>query len=87
MSIFEETSLWDTAKRIREAIMPLVPSNIRRAEDDIRQRIRERMQARDEDMHADGETRELVEHLVVSREIARVGLELDMHLAQLPARG
>ena len=86
-SIFDETSLWDTAKHIREAIMPLVPSSIRRAEEDIQQRIRERMQARDEDIHDDGETRQLIEHLVVSREIALVGLALDLHLAQPPARG
>ena len=88
VSIFEETSLWDTAKHIREAIMPLVPSSIRRAEDDIQQRIRERMQARDEeDMRDDGETRQLIEHLIVSREIARVGLALDMHLAQPLEKG
>ena len=85
--ILEETSLWDTAKHIREAIMPLVPSSIQRAEDDIQQRIRERMQARDEDMREDGEPRQLIEHLVVSREIARVGLALDMHVAQPPAGG
>jgi hypothetical protein len=66
---------------IRSEILSLTAVEIRSAEDAIRGRvIGRRAAAPDADM--DERTRQVVEELLVSREIARVGLGLDMVIAQ-----
>ena len=86
---FEDTryrTLAETARYIREAMLPLIPQQIRGSEEAIRQRIRERRTTLDFQLRgADLRTR-VVEDLLVFREIARVGLGLELIIAQPPQR-
>ena len=73
-----------TANHIREMILPLVSAQIAASEGAIRQRIRVRRGVLEDRMEKDDSTMKVVEELLVSREIARVGLGLDLIIAQPP---
>ena len=71
------------AENIREVILSLVSSQlVGDSEDAIRSRIRARRVVLPERPEIDAPTRKVTEELLVSREIARVGLGLDMIIAQ-----
>lgn len=71
-----------TASNVREEIFRLIPPKLRQAADSIRRRIVARRATPSGRPSIDDRTRHVAEELLVSREIARVGLGLDMVIAQ-----
>ena len=71
-------SLRDTAGEIREVVLALIPSQLRETEEHLRERIETRLLA------ADGvsDARAVSIDLLVTRELARIGLGLEMLIAQ-----
>ena len=85
---FEEPryrTLEAAVRSIREQMLPLVPSRIRAAQEDIWERVRMRRTGLSDHMDIDAATQHVVEEILVYREIARVGLGLDLVIAQPPA--
>lgn len=70
------------ATTIREELFAAVPQEIRASEDAIRHRIRNARSTLIGQPELDARTSNVVEEILVSREIARVGLGLEMLLAQ-----
>lgn len=84
-TVLEEKShliLESMSARIREALIRLTSDEIRVAESDIRRRIGERTATILDRLDLDDRRRKVVEELLLSREIARVGLGLDMLIVQ-----
>ena len=80
-------TLQATASNIREEILPLVSPWIQDSEDAIRQHIRARrttLRAQNAQFEIGDSTTRVVEDLLVYREIACVGLGLDLIIAQPP---
>jgi hypothetical protein len=71
-----------TTAEIRHALRELTSPEVRASESAIRQRIQIRVGALAIAPVADARTREVAVELLVSREIARVGLSLDMIIVQ-----
>lgn len=90
----------DSLQRTREGVMPIVPSELRAAEGQVRERIMTRREVlrgdarsgdrtddgpvdfRAGDAAADGRTVEATVELLVLRELVRVGLGVDLLMAQ-----
>jgi hypothetical protein len=70
------------AADVRARVLDRVAPEIRAAEGQIRERVRARRAARADRFSADVRIRNVTEELLVSREIARVGLGADMVIAQ-----
>lgn len=70
------------AKNMKQEIFSLVSPQLRDSEGAIRQRIRARRVILPDRPEISSQTREVAEELLVSREIARAGLGLDMIIAQ-----
>ena len=83
---FEERryqTLESTVISVRNEMLPLVPRRIRDVEEAIRQRIRmRRPMLPDRTARFDPYVQDIVEWILVYREIARVGLGLDLIIAQ-----
>lgn len=75
-------TLEEASKNIRDEVLRLASPEIRAAEDAIRQRIDTRSAAVLDRPDMDARKRKVLEELLVSREIARVGLGMDMIIAQ-----
>ena len=73
-----------TAHNIREAMLPLIPQQIRGSEEVIRQRIHGRRARLGNERNINDPTGRIVVDLLVLREIARVGLGLELIIAQPP---
>jgi hypothetical protein len=83
-SLFDDprfSTLEATAGAIREEVLGLVPSEIQSAEDEIRQRIGTR-RATAHQPTEDPRALEVIENLLISREIVRAGLGMDLIIAQ-----
>lgn len=74
--------LEEAVENIRAEILRLTSPEIRVAEDAIRQRIRDRNASALDRPDLDARRQKVTEDLLVSREIARVGLGVDMIIAQ-----
>lgn len=74
-----DRSLEETAHDIREGVWPLIPQKLRDAEDEVRQRIEARRRAV---AVSDDRARTVSRELLVLREIVRVGLGVDLLVAQ-----
>lgn len=70
------------AKIVRQEVLSLVSPQLRTSEDAMRQRIRARRVSLADLPDIDERTREVAEELLVSRELARVGLGLELLVAQ-----
>lgn len=70
------------AAQVQQVLLSLTTSEIRAAVPAIRQRIRGRRAALAASAGADARAEEISEELLVSREIARIGLGVDMVVAQ-----
>jgi hypothetical protein len=75
-------TLEDTAAEIRQALLRLTSAEVRASEGAIRQRIQVRVGALGLAPAVDVRARAVAVELLVSREIARVGLSLDMIIVQ-----
>ena len=75
-------TLEDTAAEVRQALLALTSPEVRASESAIRQRIQVRVGALAVAPAADVRAREVAVELLVSREIGRVGLSLDMIIVQ-----
>jgi hypothetical protein len=75
-------SLEDTAAEIQHALLNLTSPEVRASEGAIRQRVQARVGSLTVAPAADARAREVAVEVLVSREIARVGLSLDMFIAQ-----
>ena len=73
-----------TAHNIREALLPLIPQQIRGSEGAIQQRIHGRRARLGNERNINDPTGRIVVELLVLREIARVGLGLELIIAQPP---
>ena len=85
---FEEPgyrTLEAAVRSIREKMLPLVPSKIRDAQAAIWEHVRMRRTVLSDRMDDDAATQHVVEEILVYREIARVGLGIDLIIAQPPA--
>lgn len=71
-----------TAENVRREVLSLAPPQIRSSEDAIRARIRARRVELADRPDVSSRAREVAEELLVSREIARVGLGMEMVIAQ-----
>jgi len=86
--LFDESryqSLDVAADDVREGIFELASPQIRASADAIRQRVRSRIVDLPDRPAIDDRTREVAEELLVTREIARVGLGVEMIIAQRQA--
>lgn len=84
-TLFEEQHyqlLQDMAGPTFESILGSIPLQLRGSENDIRQRIRARRMEIEGGPELDEESTEVVEDLLVSRELSRVGLGLEFLIAQ-----
>lgn len=81
---FEDTrymTLSELARNLRDKMLPMVSSKIRDRESEIRKHIREKRRSSGQvEIHSP--TEEVIEDILISREIARVGLGLDLIIAQ-----
>ncbi len=83
--LFEEPgyrTLQEMARTVLEGLMQLVPEQIRNSENAIRQRIRARRTTMEEAPAVSEATQDVVEDLLVSHEIARVSLGVELVIAQ-----
>lgn len=67
---------------VRREILARVPAELRNAEGAIRERVRSRRVVRPDRPRPDQRTQEIAEELLVSREIAQIGLGVDTLFAQ-----
>lgn len=77
-----DRSLEETAGEIREGVWPLIPPELRDAEAALRQRIDARRRAADGSAVSDDRVRTASTELLVLRELVRVGLGVDLLIAQ-----
>ena len=77
-----DRSLEDTAGEIRQGVLSLLPPELRDAEAKVRDRIETRRQAADGSAAMDDRVRSVTTDLLVMRELVRVGLGVDLLVAQ-----
>lgn len=77
-----ERSFEDTAREIREGAWGFIPPELRDAEGEVRQRIETRRRAVDGAAISDDRVRTVSTELLVLRELVRVGLGVDLLIAQ-----
>lgn len=82
MKVPHYRTLREAAYYIREGIIPIVSSKIQARESEIRQLIQEERRNILGQTEIDSSTEQVIEDLLVSREIARIGLGLDLIIAQ-----
>lgn len=75
-------TLEETVNDIREGIWPLLPSELRSAENAVRDRIGSRVQTADASIGDDDRLRSVSTELLLLRELVRVGLGVDFLIAQ-----
>ena len=75
-----EENLGSVVAGLRESVLSVMPVSLRRVENAARARVRARQAS--EDAGSDAGTREVMEELLVARELARLGLGLEMLIAQ-----
>lgn len=78
----EGQKLGATTAQLREGLDKFLPDQIREAEEEVRQRIMARRETLEIRPDIDEPTREVVVELQVIRELARVGLGVDIAIAQ-----
>ena len=74
----------EAARNSLEQILALVPPHIRATENTVREHVRARRAAWSEKTIPDAETWAVAEDALVSREIARVALSIELLIAQPP---
>ena len=74
-------TLEDTVRELQEGVGPLIPAELRQTEDEIRDRINARRVVVD-GTGRDGRAQQLTTELLVMRELVRVGLGVDLLVAQ-----
>lgn len=77
-----ESTIKESIKRVRDDISPLFPRELRQSEPDIRNRIAQRRPAGDGSLSDDDRIRSVSTEILVLRELARVGLGVDLLIAQ-----
>ncbi|WP_420722797.1 hypothetical protein [Hwanghaeella sp. LZ110] len=76
------SSLEDTVHEIRKGVLPLIPQQLRSAEGEFRQRVDARRSTVDGSASIDDRVRTVSTDLLVLREFVRVGLGMDLLIAQ-----
>jgi hypothetical protein len=71
-----------TTRRIRKGILPLIPQELRALEADLRKRIQERRAVIERTVPSDTRMRGVTTEILTLRELVRVGLGVDMLIAQ-----
>ena len=80
----EAPTLADTAQKVRDELESIVPRTLRETSALLEDRIIERIDKSDTRAHDEPDVFQVILNLLVAREIARVILDLDMHVAQAP---
>jgi hypothetical protein len=71
-----------TTSRMRDGILPLIPPELRAVEADLRKRIEERREVIERAVPSDTRMRAVITEILTLREFVRVGLGVDMLIAQ-----
>ena len=80
----EAPALADAAQRVRDELGSIVPPALRETSALLEERIIERIDKSETKAHDEPDVFQVILNLLVAREIARVILDLDMHVAQAP---